>query len=1191
MALPAHRRRTLSMLRTVAGSYICLAGALRPDLVMEDSEAAAGVLGDAEAAEAPDVAYRESKTAGTASLEVDGAGSVWLDAKTKARAELEPHLSLVELNASDTSEWIGTLGAGPGLASSLPFKLIDSLFKSGRQSKENIKGRGNLKQGGSGKAMDLVTCKVMTKEQMADSYKAGCPDVEVKGQLVYRTEVTENPGLYFVAEQGVQLRSIASDVNDEEEGSSSRTLPKNAVVQVKQVDTVMLPGKKDKPKVQATWGYIDDKVYGSGWVKLQDHTQKRRKRYLSKENWPYGTYTVLSQTGLSVIDNHGKKTDMLIPPGKEVEVLTIRLSVSGNRNKRYVLGEIESGWVKLSRVDTNVVYAKPKEEESITFSGEKTDQGTCKYELGCGREACAFSVKNASLKYMAGSVAKPIHRPRFMKEDSDNEVYFGQKLWTYLDNNIAERDIFGENFVHYYGYLRPQNSTCNFIVMENGGGRDLSKSMDQLQLTEDYTDRDKPRRPLSLLTAEALEADGAVERLTTQLDNIRDVMQGVFRGLLFLSKLQVIHRDLKADNIMLTKDANEKWLTKIFDWGHATDTSESFWQEVRRRGLQGDQLASIGLFNTEDAIRPPEGDLGSRFQEFPLWSLDMWQAGAIMIELINGVSLPKTVKGSDLQRAEQERAKVVGDTDAEKNFGVFCDARSSWSTAQRLKCKKIALRAAEVQKEGKIPEGWGPENFFCYYACDKNLCFDAFATCRHECESFLLKPLAAPIRSMSCGQTDPSAYATVVANASQSGGGGPMTVDSAQALIQYLQPGCLLPDPVQAAKHPELSMRLEHLNDLVRNMLTQEPLMRISPYVAYSHPAMQWQGLPQEQSAAEANKPTEETGNAEGSNNANAEANAKSTGQGEASASREASNEGAASSNPASVFAAAVGAGRTMVNFIKHGTQMGDELCSVPDMPDNHHQQRRSKSSSSFSLQERAALMQRLNFTNEQMVEALDKDEHVQLEMDGDERCYWEGSAPWCNPQKCRKGFEKKEESKGGDGHSCWSGKKWKCCKKDRSKRLSAEPGDEDEDAEEGNEEENLVAGVKPGDIDDAKCYWSGNAPFCNFHDCKKGYKAMDYSTRGDGASCWTGKKLECCQLTRQGLEREKEEWRKEKKRYGSCAQHPLIQRGGSFAECLASKEMFWTQNAEHAASCAAYHICETLCPGLMDRAHVPQQK
>ena len=226
------------------------------------------------------------------------------------------------------------------------------------------------------------------------------------------------------------------------------------------------------------------------------------------------------------------------------------------------------------------------------------------------------------------------------------------------------------------------------------------QGMEKLWLSRDDT---ADRVPLSLLSAAQLARPDYPKVVALQLDNVARMLSGVLRALLLLtSKLQIVHRDLKNDNVMLKvdrpkyKEAVESLpnlgctntnathvclarkaagecapvrsagagtladadcrmtcghchrhvfdsstvYAKVFDWGQSADPFE------KQKGK------AVGLWN-KDSVRPPETNFGgvymvkgltavggTAYQVWPLWSLDTYMAGVLALQLVNGEIIP-----------------------------------------------------------------------------------------------------------------------------------------------------------------------------------------------------------------------------------------------------------------------------------------------------------------------------------------------------------------------------------------------------------------------------------------------------------------------------------------------------------------------------------------------------------------------
>ena len=51
---------------------------------------------------------------------------------------------------------------------------------------------------------------------------------------------------------------------------------------------------------------------------------------------------------------------------------------------------------------------------------------------------------------------------------------------------------------------------------------------------------------------------------------VKQIMQGVFKGVEYLHSIGIAHRDIKLENIMITKDERDRPLPKLIDFGLST---------------------------------------------------------------------------------------------------------------------------------------------------------------------------------------------------------------------------------------------------------------------------------------------------------------------------------------------------------------------------------------------------------------------------------------------------------------------------------------------------------------------------------------------------------------------------------------------------------------------------------------------
>uniref|UniRef100_A0A915CQV6 non-specific serine/threonine protein kinase n=1 Tax=Ditylenchus dipsaci TaxID=166011 RepID=A0A915CQV6_9BILA len=100
------------------------------------------------------------------------------------------------------------------------------------------------------------------------------------------------------------------------------------------------------------------------------------------------------------------------------------------------------------------------------------------------------------------------------------------------------------------------------------------------------------------------------------LSSIRPIVQQVLTALLKLKQLELIHADLKPENIMLVDPMNQPFRVKVIDFGSASHRSK----------------AVTNTYLQSRYYRAPEIILGLPFKE----SIDMWSLGCVIAELFLG---------------------------------------------------------------------------------------------------------------------------------------------------------------------------------------------------------------------------------------------------------------------------------------------------------------------------------------------------------------------------------------------------------------------------------------------------------------------------------------------------------------------------------------------------------------------------
>jgi len=135
-------------------------------------------------------------------------------------------------------------------------------------------------------------------------------------------------------------------------------------------------------------------------------------------------------------------------------------------------------------------------------------------------------------------------------------------------------------------------------------------------------------------------------------DFIRDVSQ----GLLFLHSRNIIHRDIKLQNILLKSGQNGEYKFKISDLGFAcydmsSDNSEEgsvlakkYYRICGTPYYMAPELV-INMDSFEDVTDYKEGDDAKTFEKFYDRSIDIWSLGVCIYELIyNSVIFPYDIE-------------------------------------------------------------------------------------------------------------------------------------------------------------------------------------------------------------------------------------------------------------------------------------------------------------------------------------------------------------------------------------------------------------------------------------------------------------------------------------------------------------------------------------------------------------------
>ena len=108
------------------------------------------------------------------------------------------------------------------------------------------------------------------------------------------------------------------------------------------------------------------------------------------------------------------------------------------------------------------------------------------------------------------------------------------------------------------------------------------------------------------------------------MENIKRVVGGILKGLAYLHEHGVVHRDIKPQNLLVNKEEDGTWVSKIADFGLAKKLSEQ--KELSSQLLGTMEYMAPEQFNPEKyGIR---GLLGT--------NIDLWGLGVILFETFTG---------------------------------------------------------------------------------------------------------------------------------------------------------------------------------------------------------------------------------------------------------------------------------------------------------------------------------------------------------------------------------------------------------------------------------------------------------------------------------------------------------------------------------------------------------------------------
>ena len=185
------------------------------------------------------------------------------------------------------------------------------------------------------------------------------------------------------------------------------------------------------------------------------------------------------------------------------------------------------------------------------------------------------------------------------------------------------------NFSHVYKGLYKDKYKVAIKVIERGSERMLETEIELLEdlrgaphIVQLYEVLKEPQTMLVFERVKNIDRDIFYDYLT--LDQVRFLLKCLFQALEAAHKLEIVHRDVKLGNILITPDFSD---VKLIDWGCGTYISDSMSSKAGSR-----------------SCRPPEMLLGYRnYGE----KCDIWAMGILILMLLSDGTLPWKARNSN----------------------------------------------------------------------------------------------------------------------------------------------------------------------------------------------------------------------------------------------------------------------------------------------------------------------------------------------------------------------------------------------------------------------------------------------------------------------------------------------------------------------------------------------------------------
>ena len=115
-------------------------------------------------------------------------------------------------------------------------------------------------------------------------------------------------------------------------------------------------------------------------------------------------------------------------------------------------------------------------------------------------------------------------------------------------------------------------------------------------------------------------------------EDAKAVMTGIFSGLSYLHSRGIVHRDIKLENVLLSKSSHDMSNVKIIDMGFAKKLSGS----IATHGEALNTVCGTPLYIAPELVRPTLESGRRRCKARFGTQADMWSCGVILYSLLSG---------------------------------------------------------------------------------------------------------------------------------------------------------------------------------------------------------------------------------------------------------------------------------------------------------------------------------------------------------------------------------------------------------------------------------------------------------------------------------------------------------------------------------------------------------------------------